>query len=650
MRYTWWPTVPFELPALFQAAPVAVASVDLDGCIRDVNRALLDLSGYSATDIVGLSFAKLIGGDAADALASFAELVSGRRESYRAERRYRRADGDVRDVRLAVSLVRGEAGQPVMCLAVAEDVTEHRRAVEESHRARMALQLSEARYRSLVDQAPLSIQILSPDGRTLHVNAAWERLWGLTLDQVADYNVLEDPQLVERGLAPFIRKAFDGEPALIPAALYDPDRPLRDRSVHDDSGRWVRAVIYPLKDAEGRISEVVLIHEDITDQVRADEQRREATELLTLVVQQSGEAIIVTDASGVLRVFNPAAEQLHGVRADATPSREWTERYGLLRTDGTELPYNETALYRALVGESVHEAQWLVKRSDGSIRRLVGSAAPLRRSDGTPAGAVLIARDETARFAYEEQRERLLIEAQRAHREIEAASRMKDEFLATLSHELRTPLNAILGWTRILSRSVLDPSTTHALDVIHRNAVAQARLVDDLLDVSSIMSGKIRLNLESVDLGVVAAAAVETVRPAADAKGLQIVFELDPELPPIAGDMERLQQVFWNLLSNAVKFTQRGGRILLRLSRDGGTADIVLRDTGIGIDRDMLPHVFDRFTQADSSTTRPHAGLGLGLAIVRHLVESHGGSVSAESDGLGKGSLFRIRLPLPSAS
>jgi PAS domain S-box-containing protein len=412
----------------------------------------------------------------------------------------------------------------------------------------------------------------------------------------------------------------------------------------------VRAVIYPLKDAEGRISEVVLIHEDITDQVRADEQRREATELLTLVVQQSGEAIIVTDASGVLRVFNPAAEQLHGVRADATPSREWTERYGLLRTDGTELPYTETALYRALLGESVDEAQWLVKRSDGSIRRLVGSAAPLRRSDGTSAGAVLIARDETARFAYEEQRERLLLEAQRAHRELEAASRMKDEFLATLSHELRTPLNAILGWTRILSRSTLDPSTTHALEVIHRNAVAQARLVDDLLDVSSIMSGKIRLNLESVDLGVVAAAAVETVRPAAEAKGLQIVFELDPELPPIAGDMERLQQVFWNLLSNAVKFTERGGRILLRLSRDGATADIVLRDTGVGIGPDMLPHVFDRFTQADSSTTRAHAGLGLGLAIVRHLVESHGGSVSAESDGLGKGSLFRVRLPLPSAS
>jgi len=263
---------------------------------------------------------------------------------------------------------------------------------------------------------------------------------------------------------------------------------------------------------------------------------------------------------------------------------------------------------------------------------------------------VLIARDETARLADEEERERLLLEAQQAHREIEAASLMKDEFLATLSHELRTPLNAILGWTRILSRASLDPATTHALEVIHRNAVAQARLVDDLLDVSSIMSGKIRLKLEPVDLGVAAAAAVETVRPGAEAKGLHIVFELDPDLPPIAGDMERLQQVFWNLLSNAVKFTERGGRILFRLSKDGAMADIVLRDTGTGIGQDMLPHVFDRFTQADSSTTRAHAGLGLGLAIVRHLVESHGGTVSAESEGLGKGALFRVRLPLPSAS
>jgi signal transduction histidine kinase len=247
----------------------------------------------------------------------------------------------------------------------------------------------------------------------------------------------------------------------------------------------------------------------------------------------------------------------------------------------------------------------------------------------------------------ERERERLLVEAQQAHAEAEAANRVKDEFLATLSHELRTPLNAVLGWTHILRGKHDDPGTRHALDVIERNAIAQARLIDDLLDVSRIITGKIRLELEPVDVAAVARAALESVSPVAEAKGLRIVADVPETLPLTIGDPHRLQQIFWNMLSNAVKFTDAGGTVSVTVRRESEALHAEIADTGVGISPEILPFVFDRFTQADSSTTRHHSGLGLGLAIVRHLVELHGGTVSAESDGIGTGSRFRLRLPVP---
>ena len=246
------------------------------------------------------------------------------------------------------------------------------------------------------------------------------------------------------------------------------------------------------------------------------------------------------------------------------------------------------------------------------------------------------------------EREQLLVETQRAHH-IEAASRLKDEFLATVSHELRTPLNAILGWTRIMRRNRdFDPaSTAHALDVIERNAAAQARLIDDLLDVSRIISGKIRLRMEPVEFSTIVADSLETLKPAADAKRVRLDAHVDPNLPALNGDPQRLQQILWNLLSNAVKFSEEGGHASLDVARDGRAVRITVNDNGVGIAPDVMPFVFDRFTQADPSSTRRHSGLGLGLAIVRHLVELHGGTVAAESPGEGRGATFRVSLPLP---
>jgi PAS domain S-box-containing protein len=287
-------------------------------------------------------------------------------------------------------------------------------------------------------------------------------------------------------------------------------------------------------------------------------------------------------------------------------------------------------------------------RPDGSRVAVLLGVALL---EGSTTEAVAVCVDLTERKQAEAQLRAARDVADAARRQAEEANRLKDEFLATVSHELRTPLNAILGWAQILRGNDVGPEDVeHGLDTIERNARAQAQLIGDLLDVSRIVSGKLRLDLRTVDLPPIVEAAIEACRPAADAKGVQLDRFLDASAGPVDGDPDRLQQVVWNLISNAVKFTPRGGRAEVLLRRGGGgedaTAEIIVSDTGHGIDPQFLPHVFDRFRQADATTTRQHGGLGLGLAIVRHIVELHGGSIEAHSEGENRGATFVVSLPL----
>jgi CheY-like chemotaxis protein/nitrogen-specific signal transduction histidine kinase len=258
-----------------------------------------------------------------------------------------------------------------------------------------------------------------------------------------------------------------------------------------------------------------------------------------------------------------------------------------------------------------------------------------------------IARDVSERKRAEEERERLLASEQKARAAAEEASHLKDEFIATVSHELRTPLTSMLGWSRMLRTGKLDQHTFNkAIETIERNALSQSQLIEDLLDMSRIISGKMRLDIQPVDPLPVVEAALDSIRPAAEAKSIRIKSVLNPDAGPLLADSTRLQQMVWNILSNAVKFTPRDGRIEVQLIRVGSNIQISVSDTGKGITPDFLPYVFDRFRQADQRITRRYGGLGLGLSIVRHLVELHGGSVEAHSEGEEQGSTFTITLPL----
>jgi signal transduction histidine kinase/ActR/RegA family two-component response regulator len=282
-------------------------------------------------------------------------------------------------------------------------------------------------------------------------------------------------------------------------------------------------------------------------------------------------------------------------------------------------------------------------------------AVPVKAPSGDVLGGLFFGHSQRGMFS--EHHEQLVIgitawaavalENARLYRQAREADRLKDEFLAVLSHELRTPLNAILGYARLLRGGILSgDKASRGLETLERNATSLTQIVEDVLDISRIVAGRIRLDVQPVELPLVVHNAVATVQPAADAKGIRVQTIVDPQVGPVSGDPDRLQQVVWNLLSNAVKFTPRNGRVQVRVECVNSHIEIVVSDTGMGIRPEFLPHVFERFRQEDSGPTRQTAGLGLGLSIVRHIVEMHGGSVHAESDGADKGASFRVRLPL----
>jgi PAS domain S-box-containing protein len=379
----------------------------------------------------------------------------------------------------------------------------------------------------------------------------------------------------------------------------------------------------------------------------SEAREREQREKLRVTLASIGDAVIATDAEGRVTFMNHIAESLTGWRHEDASMRPLADVFNIINEQTrqtVENPAPRVMCEGQIVSLASHTA--LITK-DGTERPIDYSEAPIKDAKGKTVGAVLVFHDITKRKQEEDERSRLLASERAARREAEEASRLKDEFLSTLSHELRTPLISINGWTQLLREGKISGERAErALESIECNAKSQTQLVNDLLDVSRIITGKTRLDFGPLRLGSVIEAAVESVRPSAEAKEIQLSALLDPAADPVSGDAERLQQVVWNLLSNAIKFTQKGGRVQVRLERVDSHVEIIVADDGQGINPEFLPHVFDRFSQEEGGSDRQHGGLGLGLAIVRHLVELHGGTVHADSAGLGQGATFTITLPV----
>ena len=499
----------------------------------------------------------------------------------------------------------------------------------------------------LLLDAPVAVASFDLDGRLVDANRALLTAGGYRIDELRGRSFAEflDPDSTAAARVRFEALAAGAVEA------YRAERRYRAR---DGGMREVDVTVSLVRDESGQPSGALTVLQDVTPYKTAlRESARRAAEL-EAVIQSIPVAVYISDEKGVKIANQSGLAQLgfHTVEEMAGGLDLLSERLQLRNPrSGEPIPNERRNFVRAMGGDRVESDVLLTHLETGADRLLHVVAAPIVL-DGAIVGAVAMTQDITDRMeaeqqrrASEQERERLLLEAQASQRQLEAASRMKDEFLAVLSHELRTPLNAVLGWARILRMRPIGEQTAHAAAVIERNALAQARLIDDLLDLARIITGKTRLTLDDVDIGAIAAGAVESVRPAADAKRIALVADIPASLPIVSADPQRLQQVFWNLLSNAVKFTEPGGQVTLSVAADAERVAAQVTDTGIGIPAAVLPLVFDRFTQGDSSSTRAHSGLGLGLAIVRHLVELHGGTVQALSEGTGKGSTFRFSIP-----
>jgi PAS domain S-box-containing protein len=431
----------------------------------------------------------------------------------------------------------------------------------------------------------------------------------------------------------------------------------------------------PLRNDSGDVIGTVLVLHDVTERLRAEARRRflgEASWILASSALDYEGTLRSVAGLGVPRVADwclvdiaePDGSLVRAAVTHVDPARvSMASRLEGIRKEPAASPTPARVLRGDTAAYTGEVLAQLVEAAEGDpayatlLERLPPDASicvPLRARDRVLGAMTFICAESSRTFGPDDaalarqigNSAALAIDNARLYREAQRVNRVKDEFLATLSHELRTPLNAILGWARLLRMGKLDDAArSRAIETIERNALSQAQLIEDLLDVSRIISGKFRVDVRTVDMPSVTEAAIDAVRLAAEAKTIAIAAEID-EVPQLAGDPTRLQQVVWNLLSNAIKFTPKGGRVEVKLACVDSHVELSVADNGQGIRADFLPYVFDRFRQADGTTTRAHSGLGLGLAIVRHLVELHGGSVRAHSDGEGKGALFAVRLPV----
>ncbi|MFN2510331.1 MAG: PAS domain S-box protein [Pyrinomonadaceae bacterium] len=651
---------------IFNHSNEPIAIISPEGYYIEQNKAHRDLLGYSDAELLGQPPAIHMGREAFEEIAS--ELTQ--KGVYRGEVESQTKTGEIRHIELSAFTTRDGSGDPICYVSIKRNVTERKRAEEELRR-------SESELTDFFENAAIGLHWVGDDGTVLRVNQAELDLLGYSREEYVGRNIA-DFHVDKEAINDILSRLQAGE------VLHDYSARLRCK---DGSIKHVRINSSVFRE-QGRFVHTRCFTRDITN--RRQTRRRlalqyEVTRILTEstnFIESARRILQVTcrglewDAGGLWIIDNDAqvlrCVDFYATSPTAVSEFEKCSR-GIVFKKGEDLPgriWEQRAPSRIdYIVEDSNFARAAVARQQGiksafgfpillgeetlgvldffsrEIRDPDDELLKLAASIGGQIGQF------TKRKRAEDERAELLGRERAARADAEKANRLKDEFLATLSHELRTPLNAVIGWSRMLKSGRLDEdSAVHALEVIERNAWSQKQIIEDILDVSRVITGKLQLNLGPVDLVAVVDAALDAVRPALEAKAINIETIIDAGLRIVPGDADRMQQVVWNLLSNAAKFTPSEGKVEVRLSYDSAHVQIQVTDSGPGIDPAFLPHVFERFRQADGTTTRTHGGLGLGLAIVRHLVELHGGIITAQNRTDGLGAIFTVKLRLPSGT
>ena len=654
------PITILHLARVVESSDDAIVSKDLNGTITSWNRAAERMFGYTAAEAVGRSIRMIIPSDRqSEEDMVLARIRSGEGVTHFETIRQRK-DGTLIQIALTVSPIHDDHGRVIGASKIARDISDRTLAAVASRR-----------LAAVVESSDDAIITKNLNSIVTSWNRAAEQMFGYTAEEA-----------IGKSIRMLIPEELQDEEDMVLGRIragekIDHYETVRQRK--DGSRLSISLTVSPIRNESGEVVGASKIARDITERSRllaAAGEHAANTEKLSEV----GAVVASTlDREAIIQKVTDIATELTHAEFGAffynVSHPETGDSYMLYTLSGApreafaQFPHPRAT---ALFAPTFH-GEGPVRIDDvkqdprhgrnapyygmpaGHLPVRSYLAVPVKGLGGNVIGGLFFGHSQVAVFTHQHERlaagvaawASVALENARLYEDAQAANRTKDEFLAVLSHELRTPLNAIVGYARLLRAGILPPDkAARGLETLERNATWLTQIVEDVLDVSRIVSGKIRLDVQPVDLPLIVDNAVATVQPAADAKGVSLQTIVDPHVGPVSGDPGRLQQVVWNLVSNAVKFTPKKGRVQVRLELVNSHVEIVVSDTGIGIGPDFLPYVFERFRQADSTTTRKAGGLGLGLAIVRHIVEMHGGTVDASSDGKDKGATFRVRLPL----
>lgn len=609
--------------ALIEHSLDALALISRDGIFMYVSPSIEKMSGCLPEELVGCHMSELFPPEYLTvALERFEAIQNRPGFTVTIEHPQLHKDGTLRWIETSLT---NHLDTPAIqaCVANFHDITKRKSTQDQLH-------LSEQRYRTLIEQSPLSIQVFSPDGTTILVNRAWEQLWGVTLQQIGRYNILEDEQLVAKGIMPLVKRGFAGEVTALPAIKYEPDQTIPQMS--SVRYRWVRAILYPVKDETDQIREMVLIHEDITDRKDAEGEVRKAKEQLEAILFNAADGITVQDASGGLVYVNDAAATLSGfpsaeamLNAPPEALRQAIQRFIMKNEEGIALPIEELPGRRVLRGEKrVQAVIQYVDSLTGQIRWSLVKAQPIFSEDGQVQFAVNVFTDITERQALEER---------------------KNALISMASHELKTPVTSLKGFTKVLQRrfkKTEDTQTLHFLARMDSQLNNLTKLISELLDVTKMQSGQLSFAEKPFDLAALVDETVENLQAGIASHHLHIVAT---EHARVVGDQDRIGQVLINLVENAVKYSPRANAVILRLSTEEGQARVSVQDFGIGIAQAYQQRIFEQFYQVTDPEERTYPGLGIGLYIANEIIKRHGGRLWVESRK-GEGATFCFTLPL----